>query len=75
MKEQILEDVIQNGVTCSLRMRFECTIMKAKSHKGKSYVDLEKEIEAAAKDGIFRTHTMSESYSILNDLVVVSSLF
>lgn len=70
LKEDILEDVIKNGVMCSLRMRFECTIMKSKSHHKKGQFDLAEEILDAEQDGLFKNHYEGESYCILNDVVV-----
>lgn len=75
LKEDILEDVIKNGVMCSLRMRFECTIMKSRSHHKKGQFDLAEEILDAEKDGLFKNHYEGESYCILNDVVVVSIYF
>ena len=49
--------------------------MKAKNRENKTEVDLENEIESAKEDGVFKTHTVSGSYCILNDLVVVRLLF
>ena len=75
LKEDILEDVIKNGVMCSLRMRFECTIMKSRSLPQKGQFDLAEEILDAEKDGLFKNHYEGESYCILNDVVVVSIYF
>lgn len=72
-KDEILQDIVENGVTCSLRMRFDCTVMKANDREGKTDECLEREIQQAEKDGVFPTHTKSSSFCILNDLVVVST--
>jgi NAD+ kinase len=71
LKENILQDAIENGVICSLRMRFECTVMKAKSRRKKGQFDLADEILGAENDGVFKHHVETESYCILNDVVVV----
>ncbi|ANB12306.1 Yef1p [Sugiyamaella lignohabitans] len=72
-RKDVIKDVLDNGISCALRMRFSCTVFRSyddgKVKKG--YNDLQKEIEAGAlSGGIFRTHKIAESFCILNDVVV-----
>jgi NAD+ kinase len=70
-REEILYSILEKGVSCSLRMRFECTVMRATgSCQGKDYTSLTKELEEAGKTGVFAHHKLGESYCILNDVVV-----
>lgn len=70
-KDQIISGILEEGVSCSLRMRFECTIMKANTSEGKDENDLAKEVAQAGKIGSFvKSHTVTDTYCILNDVVV-----
>jgi NAD+ kinase len=69
-RKAVIRDSLDNGISCSLRMRFSCTIMRAISRENKEYNELQKEIESGGKYGTFRNHKVSESYCILNDVVV-----
>lgn len=64
--------ILEGGVSCSLRMRFECVIMRAinRDENERSPELLQQQIEAGAKTGAFVTHKPSHSYVILNDIVV-----
>lgn len=70
MREEIIKNILETGFYCSLRMRFECTIMRATSTKEKGYDTLMAEVTAAEADGRFQDHIIEETYSILNDVVV-----
>ncbi|ODQ64865.1 ATP-NAD kinase [Nadsonia fulvescens var. elongata DSM 6958] len=71
--EDILTDIIDNGATCSLRMRFECTLMRSiKSDTPEESRDLTAEIGAGKfheREG-FKTHAVSGVFHILNDVVI-----
>uniref|UniRef100_A0A060T1W5 ARAD1A03190p n=1 Tax=Blastobotrys adeninivorans TaxID=409370 RepID=A0A060T1W5_BLAAD len=69
-REDVINSVLKNGLKCSLRMRFECTIMRAKSVEGKDCMSLSEEIERAEETGQFLSHSLGESHTILNDVVV-----
>lgn len=73
--EETLNDILENGVVCSLRMRFECTVMSALSTKGKTSTSLQEEIKLGDIDnnGFNKTHKWNATFCILNDVVVVSS--
>lgn len=70
-KEETIMSILENGVSCSLRMRFECTIMRSTgNNEGKDYTSLANEMDEAARTGVFANHKMGETYCILNDVVV-----
>ncbi|KAF3903489.1 hypothetical protein ABW20_dc0108545 [Dactylellina cionopaga] len=62
----ILRGAYDVGITISLRMRFECTIMRANSK------DATRDIctEICEREGEDPTHKPEKSYSVLNELVV-----
>lgn len=68
---------MNNGVVCSLRMRFECSVYRALSTENKGAQSLEHEINAADKDNLLfiKTHKAIDTFCILNDVVVVSKTF
>lgn len=68
--QDTLEKAIRDGVTVSLRLRFECTIMRSnKEQTGGAHRDLVEEvIGEESEDG--RTHKPERTYEILNDIVV-----
>lgn len=69
-RKEIISSILENGVTCSLRMRFECTVMRAQSRDNKSEHELEDEIEQVSKTGKYKNHKVEKTFSILNDVVV-----
>ncbi|KAA8896402.1 hypothetical protein TRICI_006897 [Trichomonascus ciferrii] len=69
-RKQIISSILENGVTCSLRMRFECTIMRARHRDGKEGHSLEDEIENVNETGVYKNHKAEKTICILNDVVV-----
>lgn len=70
-RKEIFDSILDNGVSCSLRMRFECTVMRANgTFQDKDDSSLAQEIEAGSETGVFPNHRVAETYSILNDVVV-----
>ncbi|EMR10353.1 hypothetical protein PNEG_01606 [Pneumocystis murina B123] len=69
-----LGNLFSNGVIISLRMRFQCTIMRVKVDDNGEPIDktrnLDRSILNDKKSEISLTHEPKESFSILNDLVV-----
>lgn len=69
-----LSNLFSNGVIISLRMRFQCTIMRVKVDDHGEPIDksrnLDRSILNDKKFGKCLTHEPKESFSILNDLVV-----
>ncbi|KAG4301791.1 hypothetical protein PCK1_001767 [Pneumocystis canis] len=72
--DNTLENIFNHGVILSLRMRFECTIMRVKVNDNGEPVDktriLDRSILENKKWEINLTHEPKESFSVLNDLVV-----
>ncbi|KAJ8102205.1 ATP-NAD kinase-like domain-containing protein [Lipomyces tetrasporus] len=67
--QNIVRKMIDEGVIVSLRMRFECTVMKAIEDKDKSTTrNLGCEILDTVESEV--THEPGNTYSILNDVVV-----
>ncbi|KAL3473084.1 ATP-NAD kinase-like domain-containing protein [Aspergillus californicus] len=72
--KNILDSVINDGVLVSLRLRFECTIMRSNPHKAetpasKKQRDLVEELIGDETDGTL-SHRPDSVVHILNDLVV-----
>lgn len=72
--ESILGSAIQGGVMVSLRLRFECTIMRSNPHKretpsSKKHRDLVEELIGDESDGTL-SHRPDGVVHILNDIVV-----
>ncbi|KAL4920479.1 ATP-NAD kinase-like domain-containing protein [Aspergillus aurantiobrunneus] len=72
--QNILNSVIQDGVMVSLRLRFECTIMRSNLHKRetpatKKHRDLVEELIGDETDGTL-SHRPDGVVHILNDVVV-----
>ncbi|KAL4795942.1 ATP-NAD kinase-like domain-containing protein [Aspergillus venezuelensis] len=72
--QNILSSAIQDGVLVSLRLRFECTIMRSNPHKretpaSKKQRDLVEELIGDESDGTL-SHRPDGAVHILNDLVV-----
>lgn len=72
--ESILGSAIQDGVMVSLRLRFECTIMRSNPHKretpsSKKHRDLVEELIGDESDGTL-SHRPDGVVHILNDIVV-----
>lgn len=63
---------LDNGIQCSLRMRFSVIVMRASNRDKFGPNDLTNEIESIGKGnaGVVPTHTRGEEYVILNDIVV-----
>ncbi|KAK9455182.1 ATP-NAD kinase-like domain-containing protein [Dipodascopsis uninucleata] len=71
--ERIFSRLTDDGVIISLRMRFECTIMRAKKQvegdeRTQSERDLRTELMAIMDERV--THDVGPTYSILNDVVI-----
>ncbi|KAK5118874.1 hypothetical protein LTR62_000083 [Meristemomyces frigidus] len=69
---QILERAFRDGVTVSLRLRFEATIMRSQSREDadtKRARDLVEEIIGEDSDDV-STHAPAGSHTILNDIVL-----
>ncbi|EPS39234.1 hypothetical protein H072_7016 [Dactylellina haptotyla CBS 200.50] len=62
----ILREAYDVGITISLRMRFECTVMRANNKDGRR--DICSEI--CEREDEEPTHTPDKSYTVLNELVV-----
>ncbi|BFZ59551.1 hypothetical protein YB2330_000562 [Saitoella coloradoensis] len=79
---ETLTNAFNDGVTCSLRMRFECTVMRVRRDPTSnlplfSTGDIDHDILQhhnrcvdGGGEGVQETHEPTESYSVLNDLVV-----
>lgn len=67
---EIMSDHFENGISCALRMRFQCTIMRSKNPTKGDMDTLRREIEIGGLTSHFTTHTKGEEYVILNDVVV-----
>ncbi|EWC48552.1 hypothetical protein DRE_01774 [Drechslerella stenobrocha 248] len=63
---KILRDAYDVGVTISLRMRLECTVMRANHKNGTRDICT----EICEREGEEPTHKPEKSYSVLNELVV-----
>ena len=68
--QDTLTRAIRDGVTVSLRLRFECTIMRANADvpEGTHRDLVEEVIGEESEDG--RTHKPEKTFEILNDIVV-----
>ncbi|KAF1826893.1 ATP-NAD kinase [Dissoconium aciculare CBS 342.82] len=69
---RILERAFKEGITVSLRLRFEATIMRSVKHKDKNTQasrDLIDEL-TSADEGDVTTHKPDGSHNILNDIVI-----
>jgi len=64
--EQILTKIMEEGYQCSIRMRFECTIMKSINPDDSR--DLKQEINNLNISAT--THEISETYCVFNEVVV-----
>lgn len=65
--EEILSHIIEEGYQCSIRMRFECTVMKSK-HPDNSDADLKAEVRTLGPDS--DTHQIFETFTVFNEVVV-----
>ncbi|KAI9837256.1 MAG: hypothetical protein M1819_000330 [Sarea resinae] len=65
----ILQGAFRDGITVSLRLRFECTIMRSQNHKRGQPRDLVEEVVGEECDDN-RTHKPDGNHEILNDVVV-----
>lgn len=63
-----LATIIENGYQCSIRSRFECTIMKTQPVDSKGPRNLAQEISDI--HNIESTHRVFETYSVFNEVVV-----
>lgn len=64
--EAILTRIIENGYQCSIRMRFECTVMKSINPKDDRNLTEEiKNLNLKQK-----THEIQETYCVFNEVVV-----
>ena len=66
---ETLTDVFQEGVTVSLRLRFEGTVMRSQKRKTDSTQDLVDELIGGQSEEN-QTHQPDECYEILNEIVV-----
>ena len=67
--QKTLTQAFREGVTISLRLRFEGTIMRSQRHEDDQRMDLVEEIIAEEADGKM-THRPDRTFEILNDIVV-----
>jgi NAD+ kinase len=73
--QRILENAFRDGVTVSLRLRFECTIMRSKARLNDPHArsltkrDLVEELIGEEGEDTL-THTPDRVYEILNDVVL-----
>jgi len=67
---QILEEHLDLGICCALRMRFECTIMRTHNQEQYGSADLERELHFAGRNHRITSHTRDGEYTILNEVVV-----
>lgn len=68
--EQTLEHVFKDGITISLRLRFEGTVMRSQKHHDSSGSrDVVEEL-IGEEAGDTRTHKPDRTFEILNDIVV-----
>jgi NAD+ kinase len=65
--KEILSSIIENGYQCSIRMRFECTIMKSR-HNNDPNADLKEEVRKLGFDT--DTHDIFETFTVFNEVVV-----
>lgn len=68
--QEIISSHIKKGITCALRMRFECTVMRSRNPDQTGQDDLKREIEAGDHDNCYSTHRPDNQFVILNDIVV-----
>lgn len=66
--EETLTRIIQKGYQCSIRMRFECTVMRSKHPDDPTY-DLVEEVGQLGKTAD-ATHDIEETYTVFNEVVV-----
>lgn len=80
-REEIIDNIAKDGIYLSLRMRFECRVMKAVKTEGEDWFnrDLDDEIRSMvtshnsaddSDDYAYDKHYVETTHSILNDLVV-----
>lgn len=67
---QIIDDHLTNGICCTLRMRFTCTVMRTRNTHKVGEEDLKNEMLQGGQECRFASHTKEADYSILNEVVV-----
>ena len=67
--QKTLTQAFRDGVTISLRLRFEGTIMRSRRSEDEHHTDLVEEILAEEAEGKM-THKPDRTFEILNDIVV-----
>lgn len=65
--KEVLINIMENGYQCSIRMRFECTVMKS-NHNDDIKADLREEVRKLGTDS--KTHTISDTFTVFNEVVV-----
>ena len=66
---QTLTTAFRDGITVSLRLRFECTVMRSQTRDQKDERDLVDELVGEETENEY-THKPDGTYEILNDIVV-----
>lgn len=66
---ETLTNAFQKGVTVSLRLRFEGTVMRSQKRRTDSTRDLVDELIGEESEDV-RTHKPDGSYEVLNEIVV-----
>lgn len=67
--ENTLTSAFRDGITVSLRLRFEGTVMRTQSRENRGGKDLVEQLIGEESDNDF-THKPDGTYEILNDIVV-----
>ncbi|ODV90037.1 hypothetical protein CANCADRAFT_31121 [Tortispora caseinolytica NRRL Y-17796] len=65
--ETVISDILARGVRCSLRMRFQVTLMKALNISGKLPGNRNLDEELVSEE---KTHSTHATYSVLNEVVL-----
>jgi NAD+ kinase len=67
--EQTLTSAFRDGIMVSLRLRFECTIMRSQNREKKPPKDIVEELIGKESENNY-THKPDRTIEILNDIVV-----
>lgn len=68
--QNLLDHSLTHGICCTLRMRFECVVMRTKNPEKIGTYDLQDEIYHGGQSSRFTTHTTDGKYSVLNEVVL-----
>ncbi|KAH3672202.1 hypothetical protein WICMUC_004431 [Wickerhamomyces mucosus] len=68
--KNILLNIMENGYQCSIRMRFECTIMRS-NDPNKLDADLKNDIKSLGRSPLGKpTHSIFEFFTVFNEVVI-----